>query len=175
MTHGTPSCGPLALPLARWIGSTAEISLDVPAQECPALQEAQVVGVLQVRGRADLGSDIVVTLQVRCSTREICGRSLEEFEHPLDFSVQILLHRSTSVRDFQWEDDGEDVFEASIANDLRELDISEVIRQSVELERPFSPIKPGTPLPEGVLPEDAATEVIDPRWEALRKLKGKNP
>jgi uncharacterized metal-binding protein YceD (DUF177 family) len=171
---GLPSSpvGPLALPLARWTGSRSDIHLEADASQCPLLLEADVVGRVVVDGHADVNPrDIVVSLQVRCATREICGRSLEEFEHPLDFPVQILLHRSTSVLEFQWEDDGDEAFEASISEHLRELDISEVIRQAVVLERPISPIKPGTPLPEGVLEEDDLERSIDPRWDALRQFR----
>lgn len=130
------------------------------------------MGDVVLEGHADITPrEIVVNLQVRCRTREICGRSLEEFEHSLEFPVQILLHRSLTVQGVVWEDDGEDVFEASISEDLHELDIEEVLRQAVVLERPISPVKPGTPLPEGVL-EEAEQEALDPRWEALRKIRG---
>ena len=164
--------GPLALPLARWTGLRAEIRLTAPASACAVLQETDVVGDVEVEGHADITPrEIVVALKLRCHTREICGRSLEEFEHPLDIPVQILLHRSTTVQGVVWEDDGEEVFEASISEDLRELDIEEVLRQAVVLERPISPVKPGTPLPEGVL-EEEVQEALDPRWEALRKIRG---
>ena len=164
--------GPLVLPLARWTGLRAQFRLDSPASACVLLQETDVVGEVVVEGHADITPrEIVVNLQIRCHTREICGRSLEEFEHPLEIPVQILLHRSTTVQGVVWQDDGEDVFEAAISEDLRELDIEEVLRQAVVLERPISPVKPGTPLPEGVLEEDVQ-EALDPRWEALRKIRG---
>ena len=142
------------------------------ASECPGLLEADVVGDIVVEGHADIGpTQIVVDLQVRCETREICGRSLEEFVHPLEFPVHILLHRSSAVQGVDWEEDGDEAFEAAISEDLHELDIEEVLRQAVILERPISPIKPGTPLPEGVLEEDGGN-FLDPRWEALRKIRG---
>jgi uncharacterized metal-binding protein YceD (DUF177 family) len=166
------SVGPLALPLARWTGLRSEIHLEADADLCPLLQEADVVGKVVVDGHADINPrEMVVTLQVRCTTREICGRSLEEFEHPLEFPVHILLRRSNTVLEFEWEDDGDETFEASISEHLRELDISEVLRQAVVLERPISPVKPGTPLPEGVLEEDDQDGSTDPRWDALRKMR----
>jgi uncharacterized metal-binding protein YceD (DUF177 family) len=148
--------------------------LQADAGDCAILSEADVVGPVQLEGKADIGpKETVVDLRVRLSTREICGRSLEEFEHPLDFAVRLLLRRSNEVQGVEWEDDGDEVWEAKIADDLRELDIEEVLRQAVELERPISPVKPGVPLPEGVLPEHdpEAEKAVDPRWEALRKLK----
>ena len=169
---GSSPIGPLLLPLARWTGLRAQIRLNAPASACAVLQEADVVGDVLVEGQADITPrEIVVSLKLCCHTRETCGRSLEEFEYPLDIPVQILLHRSTTVQGVVWEDDGEDVFAASISEDLRELDIEEVLRQAVVLERPISPVKPGTPLPDGVLEEDVQ-EALDPRWEALRKIRG---
>jgi uncharacterized metal-binding protein YceD (DUF177 family) len=170
--RGSQPYGPLVLPLARWTGSRGDLHLIASASECAALRETDVVGDIVVDGHADINpSQIVVNLQVRCQTREICGRSLEEFEYPLEFPVHILLHRTASVQGAVWEEDGDDAFEASISEDLHELDIEEVIRQAVVLERPISPIKPGTPLPEGVLEEGDGVS-SDPRWEALRKIRG---
>lgn len=172
---GSQPIGPLVLPVVRWSGlSSAEIRLRASASDCLVLSEADVVGEVAVEGKADIGpKEIVVDLQVKLSTREICGRSLEEFEHPMEFPVKLLLRRDTSVQGVLWEEDGEDVWEARIADDLRELDIEEVLRQAVELERPISPVKPGVPLPQGVLPEQDAPDrkPIDPRWAALGKLK----
>lgn len=172
---GSQPIGPLVLPVVRWTGSSAEIRLQADAKDCPILSEADAVGPVIVEGKVDIGpKEMVVDLRVRLSTREICGRSLEEFEHPLDVPVKLVLRRSNEVQGAQWEEDGEDVWEARISDDLRELDIEEVLRQAVELERPLSPVKPGTPLPAGVLPEqdDEDSKPIDPRWEALRRLKG---
>jgi len=150
---GSQSIGPLSLPVVRWTGPTAEIRLQADAGDCAILSEADVVGPVQLEGKADIGP--------------------KEFEHPLDFAVRLLLRRSNEVQGVEWEDDGDEVWEAKIADDLRELDIEEVLRQAVELERPISPVKPGVPLPEGVLPEHdpEAEKAVDPRWEALRKLK----
>lgn len=170
--RGSQPYGPLVLPLARWTGTSGEVHIVAKASDCPALLETDVVGDVFVEGRADINpAQIVVKLLVRCQTREICGRSLEEFDHPLEFPVQILLHRSSSVQGVVWEEDGDEAFEATISEDLHELEIEEIVRQSVVLERPISPVKPGTPLPEGVV-EEGAEDSVDPRWEALRKIRG---
>lgn len=172
-SHGP---NPLHLPIQRWIRSKTEIDVRFPVADVPSLQEAEVVGEVWLRGVADLGvRDFVVKLQVSCRTREICGRSLEEFEHELDASFQLLLHRSTTALEIAWNDESDEVFEATIPEDLRELDLSEVVRQVIELERPLSPVKPGVDLPQGVLPEEdpKAEAPVDPRWAKLAQIKDK--
>ncbi len=162
------------LPIVRWTAPREPVALTIESDTIEELKDAQVVGPVRVSGYADVGSrETIAHLQVACRTREICGRSLEEFEAELDFPFTILIRRQGSIKTPQWEDDGEETYQVVVPEDLRELDVTEVLRQAIELERPLSPIKPGVDLPEGVLPEEAPQEEpIDPRWEALRKLKG---
>lgn len=166
------------LPVVRWRAPREPVSLVVDPASIPLLQESSLVGRLQLEGTADVGpKEIVVHLTATCRTREICGRSLEEFEAEFSFPFTILIRRGKTVKHVAWDDESDETFEVDMPEDQRELDITEVLRQAIELERPLSPVKPGVELPEGVLPEDEATEAaqeepIDPRWEALRKLKG---
>lgn len=175
---GSIPSGPLILPIARWTQSRVELDTRFPSDESPDLKEADVVGEVRLHGHIDIGpKDFVLHLQVDCRTREICGRSLEEFENEMSAPFQILLHRSGRCPEVDWNDDNDEVFEATIPADLRALDIAEVVRQVIELERPISPIKPGTALPPGALPEEEPTaeSPVDPRWARLAKLKGNQP
>lgn len=177
--RGPASTSPLVLPVARWNSSHAAIDLQVDAVQCPGLQESDLVGVVHITGQADVGDhEIVVRIEVRCRTREICGRSLDEFENELVAPIHLLIHRKGLKTEIVWNDETDESFEVSIPGDLRELDIEEIVRQVIELERPISPIKPGIALPEGVEPEDVPlpepeAPAIDPRWAALAKLKDK--
>ncbi|MCB9497217.1 MAG: DUF177 domain-containing protein [Fibrobacteria bacterium] len=170
------SAGPgLNLVLARWQGrSKIDLELTFPAESVPALAEADVVGPVEVKGQADLAvRDIVVQLLLKLQTREICVRTLEEFEHPLEVPLNILIRKSGSIKEVEWDEDSEDTLHVKVPEDDRELDISEIARQAVELERPHHPIRPGAPLPEGALPEEIPVEKpLDPRWDALRGLSG---
>ncbi|MBK9576656.1 MAG: DUF177 domain-containing protein [Fibrobacterota bacterium] len=173
---GSQTSNPLRLPILRWVRAKTEIDLHFPAQDVPELTEAEVVGDVHLRGVADTGArDTVVKFELRCRTQELCGRSLEPFEHELEASFQLLLRRSATGQEVEWNDESEEVFEATIPEDLRELDIAEIVRQVVELERPLSPVKPGVPLPVGVLPEEIPAEEppVDPRWAKLQGLKDK--
>ncbi|HNY29365.1 MAG TPA: YceD family protein [Fibrobacteria bacterium] len=173
---GSQASSPLRLPIVKWVRSRTEIDLRFPAREVPELVEAEVVGEVHLTGVAENGpKDTVVKFDLTCHTLEICGRSLESFEHPLSASFQLLLHRSGACTEVEWNDESEEIFEATIPEDQRELDIADVVRQVVELERPISPIKPGVSLPEGVLPEATPQEEspIDPRWAKLAGLKDK--
>lgn len=173
---GSQASSPLRLPIVKWVRSHTEIDLRFAAQDVPELLEAEVVGEVRLTGVADNGpKDTVVKFDLACRTQEICGRSLEAFEHELSASFQLLLHRSGACPEVEWNDESEEIFEATIPEDLRELDIAEVVRQVVELERPLSPVKPGVPLPAGVLPEVTPAEEppTDPRWAKLAGLKDK--
>lgn len=143
------------------------------------MAESQVVGSVVLDGYADVNTrETIAHLTVSCKTLEICARSLDEFEYELTCPLTILLRRDKSTKKPDWEDDAEETFIVTVPEDLRELDITEIVRQTIELERPLSPIKPGVGLPEGVLPDDVPIEepkeepAADPRWNALRKLKG---
>lgn len=167
------------LPIVRWTAPREPISLTFASEGIAGFEEAQIVGPIRLEGVADVGSrETILHLTVRCRTREICGRSLEEFEAELSFPLEILIRRQKSTKAVEWEDDGEETFQVEVPEDLRELDVTEALRQAIELERPLSPIKPGVELPEGVLPDDVPIEeakdepAADPRWNALRKLKG---
>jgi len=172
------SAGPgLNLILARWQGSSHRVPLELRFDSAvvPALAEADVVGEAELVGEADLaGKDIVVKLTLKVRTREICARTLDEFEHPLEAPILLLLRKYNNIHEVEWEDeteDEEDTLHVKVPEQLRELDISEVARQAIELERPLQPIKPGAELPEGVLPDDVPVEKpLDPRWDALRGL-----
>jgi len=168
------------LPIVRWTAPREPVHLEFPVASIPDLAESQVVGSIVLDGYADVNvRETIAHLTVSCKTIEICARSLDEFEYELSYPLTILLRRQKSTKKPDWEDDGEETFQVTVPEDLRELDITEIIRQTIELERPLSPIKPGVEIPDGVLPDDVPIveaveeEPIDPRWEALRKLKGK--
>lgn len=169
------SAGPgLNLILARWHGSRLALALRFDAAEVPTIAEASVVGEVELSGDVDLaGRDIVVTMLFKLRTLEICSRTLDEFEQPLEVSVNLLLVKSKSTKEVEWDDENdEDTLHVKVPEELRELDIAEMVRQAIELERPLSPIKPGAPLPEGALPDDVPVDrPADPRWDALRGLQ----
>lgn len=173
---GSQTSNPLRLPIQRWVRSKTEIDLHFPAEDVPELIEAEVVGEVRLHGVADSGmKDLVVKLTVECHTQELCGRSLETFPYELRAEFQLLLRRSGSCQEVEWNDDSEEIYEATIPEELRELDIADVVRQVIELERPLSPVKPGIPLPEGVLPEEIPQQEppVDPRWAKLAAIKDK--
>lgn len=168
------SAGPgIDLILVRWHGNLINLQLRFDSTTVPALVEAGVVGEMEIVGNADLaGKDIVVALELRGNTLEICSRTLEEFERPFAIPLNLLIQKSKPHSEVEWGDDDDDTFHVSVPEEHRELDISEIVRQSVELERPISPVQPGATLPEGVLPDDIPVErPPDPRWDALRGLK----
>jgi uncharacterized metal-binding protein YceD (DUF177 family) len=173
------TAGPgVALVLSRWHDPRFPLDLTFAVSDVPELVETQVLGDIRLQGHADLTpKEIVVHLQVTCRTRELCSRSLEEFEYDLSFPFVMLLRRKAHMHDVQWMDEeGDETFVLEIPEEIRELDITEALRQAIELERPISPIREGAPLPDGMQNQDREEEPEeapqDPRWDALRKLKG---
>jgi len=150
------------------------LNLTFDATAVPSIAEAGAVGEVELTGDADLaGRDIIVKLVLKVKTLEICSRTLEDFEHPMELMMNFLVIKSKSIKEVEWDDETEEeTFQVKVPEELRELDISEVVRQAIELERPLSPIKPGAPLPEGVKPDDVPVErPLDPRWDVLRGLR----
>lgn len=169
----------VVLPIVRWTSPRETVHHEFLASDIPDLAESQVVGSIVLEGYADVNPrETIAHLTVSCKTLEICARSLDEFEFELTYPLTILLRREKSTKKPDWDEDAEETFLVTVPEDLRELDITEIIRQTIELERPLSPIKPGVDLPEGVLPDDVPIEeakdepAADPRWNALRNLKG---
>jgi len=155
------------------------IELNFPVADCPELVEAGAVGEAYLRGKADASPgriwlDLILSVKVIAN----CSRSLEDFELELEAPLKVLVLRETR-HDIEWDYDGEEEYVAKVPDTQRELDIGEVLRQSIELERPLNPVKPGIDLPPGVELEDVPIPKTvdedepptDPRWDALRKLR----
>ena len=96
------------LPIVRWTAPRVPVSLVFDAAAIPDLVAAEVVGQVSLEGYADVGArETIAHLTVKCRTKEICGRSLEEFEADVEFPFTLLFRRKGSKKEPEWEDDGE--------------------------------------------------------------------
>lgn len=169
-------------PIGLWRDGVHKISLSFPAAGCPELVEAGALGTVTITGKSDsTGSRLWLDLTMQVTVTANCARSLEDFELTYEAPVKLIALRSLSFAQVEWDYEGEEEFTVSVPETHVELDVGELLRQCLELERPLTAIKPGTDLPEGVEPEDVPLpetkdeepqeEPIDPRWAALKKLR----
>jgi uncharacterized protein len=169
-----------ALPILHYRDGATNIDLSFPASRCPELLEAGAVGQVHVTGKAtSTGTTLLLDLQLKATVTAICCRSLDEFELMIEAPARILATREMHRSEIDWDYDGEEDFCVLLPETHKELDIGEILRQALELERPLKPLKPGVDLPEGIelddvpLPSEIVPEEkpLDPRWEALKKLR----
>lgn len=125
---------------------------------------------------------IQLSFTARTSLRLCCDRSLEYFDFPVKSSYQVLFKPEIEQPE---EDEQQSVKPLRIS--ANEIDIEPQVRDSILLSIPIKILHPrfidedGSPTPfsytAGSTPEDAAEDdkdedqPIDPRWEALRKLR----
>jgi uncharacterized metal-binding protein YceD (DUF177 family) len=146
-------------------------------------------GNLAVRAILDKGANVIeVNFHIHGSVQLTCDRSLEIFDHPLDFSEKMIYKYGTEEKEID-----EDVF--MITRDTPVINVSQLIYEFILLALPLKKIHPdhrnelddeelevegGYVYIDDELDSDdenpESTEEIkpvDPRWEQLKKLKNK--
>lgn len=139
-----------------------------PSPEEIGLDPAEFKGI-SVAVRLDLEPDqAYVTLTARAVASLVCDRTVVTFEQPVEGTHAIL---------FTAAEMGEEVTDEvqPLPPDTVSLDLTEAVRDTLLLALPSRRVAPGAeeaPLPTtfGAL-RDENGDVIDPRWEALRKFK----
>jgi len=111
------------------------------------------------------GRQVVLTLTASAIAALVCDRTLVDFEQTIRGEYAVLFSATEP------EDDSVDEVRPFSATD-EEIDITDIVRDTLLLAVPLKKIAPGAedadiPLAFG-MPLDAD---IDPRWEALRVLK----
>lgn len=171
-------------PIGLWRDGVHQVHLSFPAAGCPELVEAGALGEVRVDGKSDsTGSRLWLDLVMTVTVSTECARSLEPFELTFEAPVKLIVNRALSHAQVDWDYEGEEEFTVNVPETHVELDVGELLRQCLELERPLHAVKPGVDLPDGVESEDVplpetrdeeevpTEEPIDPRWAALRKLR----
>ncbi len=103
----------------------------------------------------------------------ICDRSLDEFNHPISISKQVV---------FKYGEEEKEVSEEIIiiTHDQQKIDVGQLMYEFIVLEIPIKKLHPRFQLEpeddtEGKVIYSSSTtpeeEMIDPRWEMLKKLK----
>lgn len=112
------------------------------------------------------------------TVRLVCDITSESFEHAIENEIKILVKQGE-----EYDDSNEDVI--TIPHQDHAFNIAQLVYEEVMLSVPMKKISPNVTdedlelldrfspqLPDEV--EDKTDHEVDPRWEALKKLKDKN-
>jgi len=118
-------------------------------------------------------SMITIDLNITGKVELICDRSLEPFDFNIDTSHEVVFKYGGEEKELS-----EDVH--VILKDTQRINISDFLYQFISLEIPMKKLHPKFQdedesdeiiYSSNVEEETSDTEAIDPRWEALKKLK----
>ncbi|KMQ51055.1 metal-binding protein [Chitinispirillum alkaliphilum] len=146
--------------------------LESVKEDLPPLSRA-----VKCRGYIDRnGSVLVVSFVAEAVLSLECARCLNRYDHSVEAQMRLIIRESTGKHGVAVDDEGVD-FYYNVNEDL--LDISPAIYDELMIAVPIKPLCRQDC--KGVEVKVKKTEVnsadqenIDPRWEALRKLKHKN-
>ncbi len=112
-----------------------------------------------------------LNLKIEGTVELVCDRSLEKFNYPIAVNQEVIYKYGDEDRELS-----ENVF--VITKDAQEINISEFLYESISLEIPMKKLHPkfkddseSDELIYSSDVEDDDKNEVDPRWEALKKLK----
>lgn len=155
--------------------STYEV--DVPPQKVDLEDNKEFASRINIYYDIEkVGDEIFIKTRLNTTADLLCDRCLDEFQLPLNETVDIILTKDSDLL----EREEEDIYLIPPAND--EVDITDSVRQSLILAIPFK--KLCTQTCKGLCPECGANlnretcncthERLDPRWEALKHITFNN-
>jgi uncharacterized metal-binding protein YceD (DUF177 family) len=137
--------------------------------------------------KVDKGANLIeLTFHIVGKVELVCDRSLETFEHPLDFTEKMIYKFGSEVKEI-------DESVMMITRDTPSINVAQLIYEFILLALPLKKIHPdyrneldeednelegGFVYLDEAFTEDSAEEKesttpVDPRWEKLGKLKNK--
>ncbi len=112
-----------------------------------------------------------LNLKIEGIVELVCDRSLEKFNHPISVSQEVIYKYGDEDVELS-----ENVF--VITKDTQEINISDFLYESISLEIPMKKLHPrfkddseNDELIYSSNEEETNKDEVDPRWEALKKLK----
>ncbi len=111
-----------------------------------------------------------------CKVNQECSRCLTAFEYPMKGTFDIILQDRSALGKI--EDDDADSFDYYFSERDAEIDIRQSLYEEVMVNLPIKPLCKTDC--QGVTDykekdsDKGSEEVIDPRWEALKKIKRNN-
>jgi len=130
--------------------------------EDPALKDVHVEAQVTVDGE-----QIVIQVSARAVARLLCDRTLEPYDQAIDGTYTVCF-----MPEEEMDDDAEDDGILPLPSDSGEVDLTEIVRDTLMLAVPVRKIAPGAE--EKDIPTtfgESSESDIDPRWKALEKLR----
>ena len=120
---------------------------------------------------------IYVHISYSCKVNQECARCLVAFEYPMEGTFDIVLRDKSILR--KSESDEEDSFDYSFSERDNVIDMRQSLYEEVMLNLPVKPLCKTTcrgtlDYKESGSDSRETKEFIDPRWEALKKIKKQN-
>lgn len=144
-------------------------------------------GTLTAWVKVDKGANLIeLTFHIVGKVTLVCDRSLEPFEHPLDFTEKMIYKFGSEVKEI-------DESVMMITRDTPSINVAQLIYEFILLALPLKKIHPDyrneldeednelegslvyldEAFNEDSSEEKESTSPVDPRWEKLGKLKNK--
>lgn len=115
---------------------------------------------------------IYIHVSYTCNVKQECSRCLKEIEFPLKGKFDIVLQDRNALGKIE---EGDDTFDYYFSEREQEIDIRQSLYEDVMVNLPIKPLcktdcRGVTDYMEKDTDKEAEKE-IDPRWEALKKIK----
>jgi len=141
-------------------------------EEISLLEEVKIASPfeLEIKVHKPGADKYILNCHGKVSQVLMCSKALKEFEHPCDLNFEVVVDLDAKVPTWELNGDYDEVYEIRVNPCSPDFDISEIIRQEIILQEPMVPISDESLSVDWIEHEEEKPEV-DPRWEALKKLK----
>jgi len=143
-----------------------ETQLKTADYQWPRLKEG-ISGSIECQRNLE---EIVATIRYNCTVEAECARCLKQVMIPIDGHLHLLIHPHPSRSEIV--SDGLQTAEIYRVPDQQFVDFSELLFDEINTSIPMRPVcDPECELPRPRESSQSHLTEIDPRWEALKKLK----
>jgi uncharacterized protein len=139
------------------------------------MRDAQVTGAVACTAEVEnMESQMYLRLRYGCNVTVSCSRCLREFDQHVEGRFRLILKKLASPGTPEEDDEAVDFF---YSDDDVEVDVRQALYEDIMTNLPLKPLCsvecPGVE-PAAEAQAEKHAKPIDPRWEALRRLREKN-
>jgi uncharacterized protein len=138
-----------------------------PAADALGLEDPKMDDVFVEAQVTVDGDQIIVRVSAKAIAHLMCDRTLTPFDQPIEGTYTVCF-----MPEAMMDEDAENDDIQSLPSDLDEIDLTDIVRDTLMLAVPVRKIAPGAedmdiPTTFG----DTSESEIDPRWKGLEKLR----